>query len=111
MSSKETVHIAFPYGGILPAGIAGEKDRPVGPHEPVRVPKSYGDSLVEDRFAYVAEPKKKPREKSEKPDLGALEQAVKQVELDLDAASDDDARSAAAAALELARSNLTKASV
>lgn len=59
MSSKETMWIAFPNGGILPATITGGKDRDVDAHEPVRVPADYGKHLVHDRFAYEATPKGK----------------------------------------------------
>lgn len=55
MSSKETMWIAFPNGGIIPASITGEKDRAVDAHDPVKVPSEYGQHLVHDRFAYEAE--------------------------------------------------------
>lgn len=67
MSKTDTMFIAFPHGGILPAEVTGGKDRPVGPHDPVRVPATYGKSLVEDRFAYVAEPPKKGAAAQPKP--------------------------------------------
>ena len=67
MSKTDTMFIAFPHGGILPAEIAGGKDRPVGPHDPVRVPSTYGKSLVEDRFAYIAEPPRKASAAQPKP--------------------------------------------
>ena len=55
--SKETMWIAFPNGGILPAAITGDKDREVAAHDPVSVPADYGKHLVHDRFAYEAKPK------------------------------------------------------
>lgn len=57
--SKETMWIAFPNGGILPAAITGDKDKEVPAHEPVPVPADYGKHLVHDRFAYEAKPKGK----------------------------------------------------
>lgn len=60
MSKSETMYIAFPFGGSIPGPVLNEKeDRKVGPHDPVRVPRSYGEHLVNDRFAYEAEPPKK----------------------------------------------------
>lgn len=57
MSKNETMHIAFPHGGTIPASVLKEKgDRKVGPHEAVRVPRSYGEHMVSDRFAYEADP-------------------------------------------------------
>lgn len=55
MSSKETMWVAFPNGGIIPASITGGKDRAVNAHEPIKVPAEYGEHLVHDRFAYKAE--------------------------------------------------------
>lgn len=59
--SKETMWIAFPNGGILPAVITGDKDREVAAHDPVSVPADYGKHLVHDRFAYEAKPKGKAK--------------------------------------------------
>jgi len=59
--SKETMWIAFPNGGILPAAITGDKDREVAAHDPVSVPADYGKHLVHDRFAYEAKPKGKAK--------------------------------------------------
>ncbi|HEV2504404.1 MAG TPA: hypothetical protein VGV39_15100 [Mesorhizobium sp.] len=59
MSKNETMHIAFPNGGSIPASVLKEKDdRKVGPHEAVRVPRSYGEHMVANRFAYEADPAK-----------------------------------------------------
>jgi hypothetical protein len=44
--------IAFAHGGILPTEITGGAERRVPAHEPVEVPRSYGEHLVTDRFAY-----------------------------------------------------------
>lgn len=57
--SKETMTIAYRNGGILPAEIAGGKERRIAPHEPVKVPRSYGEHLVHDRFAYEVDGRKK----------------------------------------------------
>lgn len=53
MSKKSTIVVAFPHGGIIPAGVM-EKPANVSvpPHEPIEVPKVYGDHLISDRIAY-----------------------------------------------------------
>lgn len=56
MSKPDTMYIAFPFGGILPADVTGTQERKVLPHEPVKVPRTYGRQLVDDRFAYEADP-------------------------------------------------------
>jgi hypothetical protein len=113
MSKSDTMFIAFPNGGILPAGIAGPGERKIGPHEPVRVPNAYGEHLLADRFAYEAEaPKKaarKPEDGGKPADLFALEDAVKAAEAAVAAASDDDAKTAAEAELAAANLALAKA--
>lgn len=53
MSKKSTIVVAFPHGGIIPAGVLEKpKDVSVPPHEPIEVPKVYGDHLIFDRIAY-----------------------------------------------------------
>ncbi|MDG4895564.1 hypothetical protein P9272_18500 [Mesorhizobium sp. WSM4976] len=52
---SKSIWIAFRNGGIIPAAVAGGKEKKVGPHEPVEVPESYGQHLIDDRFAYKAE--------------------------------------------------------
>ncbi|KAB2779436.1 hypothetical protein [Brucella anthropi] len=53
MSKKSTIVVAFPHGGIIPAGVL-EKPANVTvlPHEPIEVPKFYGEHLISDRIAY-----------------------------------------------------------
>ncbi|GAA5665155.1 hypothetical protein Brsp07_03658 [Brucella sp. NBRC 14130] len=53
MSKKSTIVVAFPHGGIIPAGVL-EKPANVSvlPHEPIEVPKFYGEHLISDRIAY-----------------------------------------------------------
>lgn len=58
MSKK--ICIAFRHGGIIPAAVLGaEEDKPLNAHEPFEVPAAYGRSLIDDRFAYEAQPEKK----------------------------------------------------
>ena len=55
--SKDKITIASPRGIIIPAAILKlEKDYQAGPHEPVEVPRAYGLSLIENRFADEVEP-------------------------------------------------------
>lgn len=57
---SKTICIAFRHGGIIPAAVLGAKeDRQLNAHEPFEVPASYGRSLIDDRFAYEAQPEKK----------------------------------------------------
>ena len=58
---SKSIWIAFRNGGIIPATIAGGKEKNVGPHEPVEVPEGYGQHLVDDRFAYKAEKPAAPK--------------------------------------------------
>lgn len=81
MSSKETMLIAFPNGGILPASITGDKDKPVDPHDPVRVPRDYGEHLVHDRFAYEPAPKGKKGKGAPDDDTAAKQLEAGLVEL------------------------------
>lgn len=53
MSKKSTIVVAFPHGGIIPARVLDEdKNISVLPHEPIEVPKVYGDHLISDHIAY-----------------------------------------------------------
>ncbi|MCR5941102.1 hypothetical protein FG152_09735 [Ochrobactrum sp. XJ1] len=53
MSKKPTIVIAFPHGGIIPAKVLEtHQNISVLPHEPIEVPKFYGDHLITDRIAY-----------------------------------------------------------
>lgn len=79
--SKETMLIAFPNGGILPADITGGAERRVGPHEAVEVPFAYGDHLVNDRFAYEAKPPRKSAARAK------LEKRIAELQAGLDRAT------------------------
>ncbi|MEN5300189.1 hypothetical protein ABE530_17875 [Brucella sp. TWI559] len=53
MSKKSTILVAFPNGGIIPANVLEMKNNvSVLPHQPIEVPKVYGDHLISDRIAY-----------------------------------------------------------
>ena len=68
MSKKPKIVVAFPRGGIIPAAVLEKPgDVTVAPHEPIEVPKVYGDHLIFDRIAYdyaEAEKRKKAAEES-----------------------------------------------
>lgn len=61
MAKSDTMTIVFPNGGILPRDITGGGERTVAAHEPVDVPRAYGEHLVSDRFAYEAKPVRKTK--------------------------------------------------
>ena len=80
MSKSDSMFIAFQFGGTIPGSVLGGKDRKVGPHEAVKVPRDYGDSLVADRFAYETDPstaKARTARPQEAGDLAEREAAVK----------------------------------
>lgn len=87
MSKSSTMYIAFPNGGIIPAKLVDETERRVGPHEAVKVPRDYGESLVTDRFAYetdaaAAKPARSARQSE--PDAHSVrEVALKKAEADI----------------------------
>jgi hypothetical protein len=55
--AKDTISIAFPQGGIIPASvIKAAADRHCEALEVVEVPLSYGKHLISDRFAVAADP-------------------------------------------------------
>lgn len=54
-AKAEMMTIAFSHAGIIPAEITGGKAVNVAAHAHVEVPRSYGEQLVTDRFAYVPE--------------------------------------------------------
>ena len=87
MRKTDTMFIAFPNGGTVPASVTGGKDRKVGPHEAVKVPRDYGDSLVDDRFAYESDPATaKAAGAARKPgtdNLGEREASLKKAEADI----------------------------
>ena len=111
MSKSDTMFIAFPNGGVIPASITGGKDRKVAPHEAVKVPKNYGDSLVEDRFAYATDPETAKAatasRKASADDLGEREASLKKAETDV--AGREAAVKTAEAALSDREAAVTKA--
>jgi len=112
--SRKTKLIAFPGGGIIPSEINdGKGDKEIPPHEPVRVPIEYGDSLINDRFA-VEVPQseaKKPRNKktAAKPNIAALKNKVAQAEKAVAAAKTDETKAKAQEFLDEANKALTDA--
>lgn len=104
MSTK--IGIAFVKGGIIPAAIMNkDKDVRVPPHEAIEVPESYGQHLIDDKFAYAKDVDKKGSGKTSKsakgkePDaakIAAAEQAVTDAEKELAAAEGDLAKEALA---------------
>lgn len=102
MSKSDSMFIAFSHGGILPSSITGGDERRVGPHEPVRVPRSYGEHLIADRFAYEAEAPKKKAD----PAAAALQKQLQDLEARL-----SDGRAAVAAATDLAEKGRLEAEV
>lgn len=108
--AKELITICTSHGIILDARAMGtDKDVRVGPQELVDVPKTYGEHLIGDRFAVRAERPKKPSraemsaaEKARKATIAQAEDAVVAAQAKVDAAGDNDARTAAEAELEAA---------
>ncbi|RWD71643.1 hypothetical protein [Mesorhizobium sp.] len=107
------IWIAFKHGGIIPATIAGGKEKRVGPHEPVEVPEAYGQHLIDDRFAYKAEKPATPKSgKGAKQDPAkaarAAELAASIVDLKkaVESASDLEAKTTLAAELAAAEDEL-----
>lgn len=112
MSKPETMWVAFPNGGILPKDITKSKERPVGPHEAVRVPRTYGQHLVDDRFAYEAEEPKKAKAEGggkQKAEITELEKSVAQAEEAFANAAGGEEKRLAAAVLDEAKAELAKA--
>jgi predicted lipid-binding transport protein (Tim44 family) len=113
--SRKTKLIAFPGGGIIPSEINdGKGDKEIPPHEPVRVPIEYGDSLINDRFAVEVpqtEMKKKPANKktAADPDIEALKTKVAQAEKAVAAAKTDETKAKAQEFLDEAKKALTDA--
>jgi hypothetical protein len=69
--SGKTISIAGPRGLRIPASVLGKAapgtaDLVVPPHESIEVPEAYGRHLIEDRFAYEAEPEGKAEGKKSK---------------------------------------------
>lgn len=73
MSKKPNIVVAFPRGGIIPAAVLEKSDDvPVRPHEPIAVPKVYGDHLISDRIAYdYAEAEKRKKAAAESAEADA----------------------------------------
>lgn len=75
--SRNSMWVAFPHGGIIPADVAGGAEKKVGPHEAVSVPRTYGEHLVHDRFAYEAdEPKKRKVKTPSADETAAVEKQI-----------------------------------
>lgn len=114
MSKPETMWIAFPNGGILPKDVTKSEERKVGPHEAVRVPRTYGQHLVDDHFAYEAEEPKKAKAEGggkqvQKPDLAKLQDVVAQAEAAVAGAAEGEEKRLAVEALDEAKAALAKA--
>ncbi|MBU2533323.1 MAG: hypothetical protein KKB37_11320 [Alphaproteobacteria bacterium] len=78
MAKKIT--IAFANGGIVPRDqltAKAAKDKKVGPHEPVDVVDTYGQSLIADRFAYEWDAKTAPKLPADP--LAAAEKKAKEI--------------------------------
>lgn len=80
--------IAYPHGGILPASVTGGEEKRVPPHEPVSVPRYYGEHLIHDRFAYEVEPKKTGKGKAKTDAVAEFEASHAELLQQIDAASD-----------------------
>ncbi len=133
--SKKNIWISFPQGGIIPKAVIGkDEDLHVEAHKAVSVPERYGRHLIEDRFAVEAEPqpvtkddkaadkkaaaeKKAAEEKAaaEKKAAEELAAAIAAAEKDVDeakalvqSASDDVAKTEAAAMLADAEAKLAE---
>lgn len=71
MAAKSSMMIQFPRGGIIPADVLKLKDdRVCSPNEPVKVPKDYGDHLVERRIAVAVGETTKSKPKAATPKKG-----------------------------------------
>lgn len=82
---SKTMFIAYRHGGIVPASVAGKPDQKVAAHEAVEVPVAYGRSLVDDRFAYEVEPRKK-KHKAKPADTKDGDKVLSDLEAAVDAA-------------------------
>lgn len=111
--------ITFPRGGVLPAAIVGgDKDKTIPPHEPVRVPSDYGQSLIDDKFAVeaVAKSEKAPDKKktsnddgTKPPNLTALKAAVTKAKKAVEGAKTDESKAKAEDYLSTAEQALAAA--
>lgn len=89
MSKTDTMYIAFTHGGILPKSVTGGAEEQVPPHKAVKVPRTYGQHLVDDKFAYVAEPPATPKKKDAgKPEVAAIEARLAALRKAADAATE-----------------------
>ena len=116
MAAKSSMMIQFPRGGTIPASVLKSKDdRVCSPNEPVKVPKDYGDHLVERRIADAVEEiaKSKPKAATSKKavaDLQAeLTTRITEAEKALGEAETDKAKTDAQAVLDAAKQALTDA--
>ena len=107
---SRTMKIAFAHGGIVPGSVLAKKtkdDKKVGPHEPVDVETSYGESLIADKFAYAWDAKTAP-----KPPTDPLASASEQAAAILQAAAekaDEIAKAAVAKAEKIGKDAAAKA--
>lgn len=90
MSKTDTMYIAFTHGGILPKSVTGGAEERVPPHKAVKVPRAYGQHLVDDKFAYVAEPPATPKKKAagENAEVAAIEARLAALRKAADAATE-----------------------
>ncbi|WFP74504.1 hypothetical protein [Mesorhizobium sp. WSM4906] len=98
---SKSIWVAFRNGGIIPAAVAGGKEKKVGPHEPVEVPESYGQHLIDDRFAYKAEKPAAPKSAKDQGGKGARQDTAKAARAAELAATIDDLKKAVDAASDL----------
>lgn len=110
----KTITIAFLHGGILPAEITGKDEVKVKPHEPVSVPESYANQLINDRFAVPAKPVTKEKSQAKHSttpagtSLAELGRIVGAAKAALDSATDAN-RAELQAAFDEAKANLQAA--
>lgn len=63
---RKKMNIAFPQGGIVPGSVLGKKeDQACDAMEPVSVPETYGQHLVDDHFAVEVTAAGKAKKKTE----------------------------------------------
>ncbi|MCF7646889.1 hypothetical protein KQ944_17995 [Bacillus subtilis] len=110
----KTITIAFLHGGILPAEVTGKDEVKVKPHEPVSVPESYGNQLINDRFAVLAKPIAKEKSQAKQStapagtSLAELGRLVGEAKAALDSATDEN-RAEMQVAFDEAKANLQAA--
>lgn len=90
MAQKKTMKIAFPNGGIIPAAELrpvkkGVEDLRVSANEPVVVSGTYGQQLVDDKFAFECSGRKVEASDPDDADAKAKEDADAKAKADADA--------------------------